>query len=151
MEATGVSLDFGTETCAVLDALPVAVTAGAAVRDEAGRVVDFRTVYVNAAAEHATGVPREQQVGILLCDAVPGFAQSELFGRLVRLVETGRMTGGYETPWWRGDRGAGIFVAEGARYADGYVAVFQDVTESRHAEAELRASEARLAEAQRIA
>jgi PAS domain S-box-containing protein len=152
MEAiTTVSVDLNSETRAVLDALPVPVTAGAAVRDDAGRIVDFQTVYVNGAAERATGVSREQQVGIRLCMAIPGFGDSELFAKLVALVETGRITGGYETPWWRGDRGNGTFLAEGTRFGDGYLAVFRDVTESRRAEAELRASEARLADAQRIA
>jgi PAS domain S-box-containing protein len=152
MEATtSVPLDLTTETRAVLETLPVAITAGAAVRDETGRIVDLLTVYVNAEAERATGVPREQQVGIRLCETVPGFRESELFAKLVRLVETGRISGGYETPWWRGDRGMGIFHAEATRFGDGYVAVFRDVTAARRAESELRASEARLADAQRIA
>jgi PAS domain S-box-containing protein len=151
MEAMhGVPLDFDSETRAVLEALPTAVTAGAAVRDAAGRIVDFQTVYVNAEAERATGVPRDQQVGLRLCETIPGFAESELFAKLVRLIQTGRSTA-YETPWWRGERGIGTFLAQGARFGDGYVAVFRDVTEARRAEAELRTSEARLAEAQRIA
>src|SRR2546423_11882572 len=151
MEATTrVSPDFDAETRSVLDAVPVAITAGSAIRDDGGRIVDLQTLFVNAEAERATGVPREQQVGIRLCEAIPGFRESELFAKLVRLIETGRSTG-YETPWWRGDRGTGVFLAEGARFGDGYVAVFRDVTESRRAETELRASEARLAEAQRIA
>src|SRR5881394_1043440 len=106
MEATtGVTLDLSAETRTVLDALPVAITAGAAIRDDAGRIVDLQTVFVNREAERATGVPREHQVGVRLCEAIPGFAESELFAKLARLIETGRATGGYETPWWRGDRG----------------------------------------------
>jgi len=152
MEATErVLLEFDPETRAVLDALPVAITAGAAIRDEAGRIVDVQTVFVNREAERATGVAREHQVGVRFCETIPGFADSELFSKLVRLIHTGRPTGGYETPWWRGDRGMGIFHAEAARFGDGYVAVFRDVTDSRRADSELRASEARLAEAQRIA
>src|SRR5258708_4057927 len=83
-----------------------------AVRDEAGRIADLQIVYVNAEAERATGVPREAQVGVRLREAVRGFDESELFAKLARLIETGQPTGGYETPWWRGDRGAGIFLAE---------------------------------------
>ena len=150
--ATSVSLEFDPETRAVLDTLPVAITAGAAIRDESGAIVDLQVTYVNPEAERLTGVPRERQVGIRLCETIDGFRQSELFRRLVRLIETGRISpGGYETPWWRGARGLGTFIAQGARRDDGYIAVFRDVTESRQAEAQLRASEARLAEAQRIA
>src|SRR5439155_16176070 len=152
MEATAHgTLDLTDETRAVLDALPVAISAGAAIRDAAGRIVDLRTIFVNAAAERVTGVPRERLVGVRLGEAVQGFTKSELFARVVRLIETGRGTGGYETPWWRGEDDVGVFLAEGVRLGDGFLAVFHDVTESRRAEADLRAGEARLAEAQRIA
>src|SRR5439155_1106954 len=55
MEATAHgTLDLTDETRAVLDALPVAISAGAAIRDAAGRIVDLRTIFVNAAAERDT-------------------------------------------------------------------------------------------------
>ncbi|HEY3019754.1 MAG TPA: PAS domain-containing protein [Solirubrobacteraceae bacterium] len=152
MEVTAqAALDLTDETRAVLDALPVAISAGVAVRDAAGRIIDLQTILVNAAAERVTGVPRERLVGARIGEAVPGFAESELFARVVRLIETGEGTGGYETPWWRGEDDVGVFLVEGVRFGDGFLAVFNDVTESRKADADLRASEARLAEAQRIA
>src|SRR2546423_1355176 len=90
MEATAHgTLDLTDETRAVLDALPVAISAGAAIRDAAGRIVDLRTIFVNAAAERVTGVPRERLVGVRLGEAVQGFTESELFARVVRLIETG--------------------------------------------------------------
>ena len=87
--STGVPLGFSPDMEAVLDALPVAIMAGAAVRDDAGGVADLQTVYINPEAERATGVPRAAQVGVRLCEAVPGFVESELFAKLVRLIETG--------------------------------------------------------------
>ena len=138
------------ETRAVLDALPIAVVAGRAVRDESAYVIDVETVFVNLAAEAATGVPRADQEGVRLGDTVQGFRDSELYQVLLRIIQTGEPAT-YETPWWRGPRGTGIFSAQGVRFGDGYLAVFQDVTDSRAAEADLRASELRLAEAQRIA
>jgi len=142
--------DLTDETRAVLDALPTAVVAGRAVRDDAAYVLDVETVFVNAAAEAATGVPRSQQVGVRLGETVEGFRDSEVYQVLLGIIQTGEPAT-YETPWWRGDRGKGVFVARGVRFGDGYLAVFQDVTESRAAEAELRSSELRPSEAQRIA
>jgi len=144
------AVDLTDETRAVLDALPIAVVAGRAVRDKSAYVVDVETVFVNAAAEEATGVPRERQVGARLGETVQGFRDSELYQVLLGVIQTGEPAT-YETPWWRGERGTGIFAARGVRFADGYLAIFQDVTESRAAERQLRASELRLAEAQRIA
>src|SRR4051794_4982688 len=142
--------DLTDETRAVLDALPLAVTAGRAVRDQSAYLQDIEIVFVNAEAERATGVPRAQQLGVRLGDTIEGFRESELYQVMLHLIQTGEPVT-YETPWWRGKRGTGTFLARGVRYGDGYLAVLQDVTESRAAEAELRSSELRLSEAQRIA
>lgn len=138
------------ETRAVLDALPIAVVAGRTVRDAAAYVLDVETIFVNTAAEEATGVPRARQVGARLGETVEGFRESEVYQVLLGIIQTGEPAT-YETPWWRGARGKGIFLARGVRFGDGYLAVFEDVTDSRAAAADLRASELRLAEAQKIA
>src|SRR4051795_5222915 len=120
--------DLTDETRAVLDALPIAVTAGRAIRDEAAYVRDIEIVFVNSEAERATGVPRARQEGVRLGETIEGFRDSELYRVLLGLIQTGEPAT-YETPWWRGGRGTGIFTARGVRFGDGYLAVFQDVTE----------------------
>src|SRR4051794_6515535 len=106
--------DLTDETQAVLDALPIAVTAGRAVRDDAAYVKDIEIVYVNAEAERATGVPRTHQVGVRLGETIEGFRDSELYQVLLGVIQTGDPAT-YETPWWRGARGTGTFLARGVR------------------------------------
>ncbi|MGF1632270.1 MAG: PAS domain S-box protein [Phycisphaerae bacterium] len=60
-----------------------------AMRDEAGRITDFRIDYLNAAACENNRLPLEAQLGRRLCDLLPGHRESGLFDAYCRLVETG--------------------------------------------------------------
>ena len=59
------------------------------VRDNSGRIVDFRIQYVNANAEKLTGHPRTELVGQSLCKAMPILKATSLFDRCCKVVETG--------------------------------------------------------------
>jgi PAS domain S-box-containing protein len=61
---------------------------GEAVRDDAGRMVDFRFVEVNPAFERLTGIPVNQALGRTVREAVPGL-QDEVIDTYARVVDTG--------------------------------------------------------------
>jgi diguanylate cyclase (GGDEF)-like protein/PAS domain S-box-containing protein len=60
-----------------------------AERDEAGQIVDFRILYVNANAERMISRPRSDMLGQLLCSVTPMRTTEPMFARFCRVVETG--------------------------------------------------------------
>jgi hypothetical protein len=73
----------------ILDAMLCAVVVTTAIRDEAGQIVDFRIDYANQAARDVYGAPFALRVGERLIEHYTEFSRRELFGALVRVVETG--------------------------------------------------------------
>jgi diguanylate cyclase (GGDEF)-like protein/PAS domain S-box-containing protein len=59
------------------------------VRNDAGEIVDFRILYVNANAERLIGRMRSELLGHRLCSVAPIRASGPMFGRFCRVVETG--------------------------------------------------------------
>lgn len=124
----------------VLDALPVAVSVSTAIRDGQGRVVDFRTDYVNELSAALSGIPADEQVGRRATELLPGIVEMDLFRDTVRVVETGE-------PYVHdaleldvvvaGRRIAGTFQVEAHRFRDGVISVSTDVTARREAEERL--------------
>jgi PAS domain S-box-containing protein len=76
---------YRSSTEAAMDAFSVYE----AVRDDAGRITDFRVELVNQAACRLCRTPREEMLGRTLFELFPMFAQSGLFEKLVVLVEIG--------------------------------------------------------------
>jgi diguanylate cyclase (GGDEF)-like protein/PAS domain S-box-containing protein len=59
------------------------------VRDEVGRIVDFRVVYVNANVEKLIGQSRSELLGKTLCAVTPMKATGPMFARFCTVVDTG--------------------------------------------------------------
>jgi len=59
-----------------------------AVRDDAGRMVDFRFVEANPAFERLTGIPVSQALGRTVREAIPG-VQDEVIDAYARVVDSG--------------------------------------------------------------
>jgi diguanylate cyclase (GGDEF)-like protein/PAS domain S-box-containing protein len=72
-----------TETC--LDAFGLFES----VRNNAGEIVDFRCVYVNANAERLAGRPRADLLGQTLSSVAPIQPTSSMFARFCKVVDTG--------------------------------------------------------------
>ena len=108
-----------------------------AVRDEAGKIVDFVYVDANPAACAYNGMDHQHLVGARLLDLQPGNIGSGLFDRYVRVVETGEplvlddivyaqeLLGGQERH----------YDVRAARVGDGLSYTWRDVTD-RHAAAQ---------------
>src|SRR5580698_3340779 len=59
------------------------------VRNDAGEIIDFRIVYVNANGERLVGRPRSELLGQLLCSVTPARPTSPMFTRFCKVVDSG--------------------------------------------------------------
>ena len=118
-----------------------------ALRDDTGRIVDFRIDYVNGAMCRLNSVPRERQVGQTLLDLFPAHRPSGLFDAFCRVVETGEpltLNGlVYRDPRARGGGLDLVIDLHAVRLGDGYVVTGHEVSERNRAELELREAEER--------
>lgn len=112
-----------------------------ALRDEAGRIIDFRIEYVNEAACVSNQRPRQEQIGQRLSQIVPELSSSGLLQDFCQVVETGQPL--IREVFFAADPAAPqfasqVFDARVAKYGDGLVATWRNVTERYYAAIELR-------------
>src|SRR3954451_7178920 len=72
-----------------LDALDEAIFRMSAVRDAAGRIVDFEYAYCNRAALRVLGRPGHEVLGRRLLELFPSHRTNGLFDAYARVTETG--------------------------------------------------------------
>ncbi|HAJ62390.1 MAG TPA: hypothetical protein DCP31_26685 [Cyanobacteria bacterium UBA8543] len=115
-----------------------------AIRDESGKIIDFRIDYVNEAACVANQTSREQQIGKTLCELLPSHRSSGLFDEYVNVVKTGnpliKENLIYEEAYNQ-QRLTRAFDIRAAKLGDGFTAAWRDVTDKKRAEDELRQRE----------
>ncbi|WP_167855317.1 PAS domain S-box protein [Hymenobacter wooponensis] len=123
---------------ATIDSSLAIIQAFEAVRDAAGRIVDFRWTLVNkqAAAQYNT-----DPVGQRLLALNPGVVEAGIFARFVQVVESGQPQA-YEQEY-RHEQYNGWFEQSVVRLGDGVVSTTTDITTRKQAEAALRHSEER--------
>jgi PAS domain S-box-containing protein len=118
-----------------------------AIRDEAGRIADFRIDDVNQSACHDIELLREEQVGRTLLEILPGHRKSGLFQALCQVVESGEPYHG-EDVRYEVDHGATkvsrAMEIRATKLGEGVVAAWRDITRRRQAEQELREREEQL-------
>lgn len=130
-----------------LDAISDCVTIYVAVRDTAGSIVDFRTVFANAAACAVWGYTRDQMVGKTISQRSGSFTRSEAFKTYCQVVETGKplalealkyVPDGTHTHVRR------AYNLRAAKFGDGIILAWTDVTSEAEARELLKQSEQRL-------
>ncbi|MBW4522001.1 MAG: PAS domain S-box protein [Scytolyngbya sp. HA4215-MV1] len=118
-----------------------------AIRDERGQIIDFRIEYVNNAACIANQMQREQQIGRGLCEILPGHRDSGLFDEYCQVIETGQALVKdslvYEDEYGQ-QRLTRAFDIRIAKWGDGFVATWRDITDRKQTEVELQKSQAQL-------
>ena len=115
---------------AALDELPEATVAIGAVRDDAGKVVDFHFQYANRVAASVARAPSGSElVGRRLLEALPAFPR-ELFARFVAVVEDGvalRTQIDYREARAGARELATTFEVSASRFGDGLLVVYEDI------------------------
>jgi len=111
------------------------------IRNERAAINDFRWIYVNQACERILGREHGGFIGRQLLREMPGHREAGLFDAYVRVVETGE-------PWsdelaYRHE-GLHLYLRiVAAKCGDGFAVSFQDITDRRRIEEEVRESERR--------
>ncbi|MEB3356834.1 MAG: PAS domain S-box protein [Synechococcales bacterium] len=119
-----------------------------AIRDSQGRIVDFRVDYVNDAACANNLMTREAQIGRGLCEILPGHVESGLFAEYCQVVETGQPLVKesliYEDGYGQTRRLVRAFDIRVAKFNDGFVSTWRDVTDRQLTQIALRDSQAQI-------
>jgi PAS domain S-box-containing protein len=132
-----------------LESSSVAFTILGAVRNEAGRIIDFSWQYANPEAARIIGRSLSELIGKRIREVLPdGWDSPGLFECFVHVAETGEQgmieagfTRNGVSGWWQNSV---------TKLDDGVAVWFPDITERRRAADEVRRSEAYLADGQRI-
>ncbi|MEH2330281.1 PAS domain-containing protein [Nostoc sp.] len=115
-----------------------------ALRNEQGQIVDFVTEYVNNAACFNNQMTYEQQIGRRLCELLPGHRDSGLFDEYCQVVETGQpliKDSLVSEDDYGEQRLVRAFDIRVAKFGDGFVATWRDITVRQQTEEALRQSE----------
>src|SRR3954449_249819 len=129
--------DAGEQLGAVLEAIDEAFFRMGAVRDAAGRIVDFEYLYCNRTALTLLDRRREEVLGRRLLELFPSHRTNGLFDAYVQVVETGESLR-YEFAFDEGGV-AGEFEVVVSRAGDGYVLAGHDISDRKNLEREVAA------------
>ncbi len=139
---------------AAFESLLDLVTIESAIRDQDGRIIDFRIEYMNDVAIDVAGRRREELVGSTVLEMYPAMAGSDLFAGYVRTVETGEPTVVDSLPYEDvvdGRAVSGYYTVRVTRFEDGILIATRDISERERARLELESSRVELEAAQRLA
>lgn len=111
-----------------------------AMRDESGKIVDFRIDYLNEAACENNRMPKEMQIGRELCKVLPAHRELGLFDEYCQVVETAKPLIKdsliYDDTYGE-QRLIRAFDIRASKLNDGFVASWRDVTDHKRLELNL--------------
>jgi PAS domain-containing protein len=143
LEAEASPSGFDEQFAACVDGMLDGVVIDTAIRDETGRIVDFRVAYANEASSRISGVAHDELVGHRILDLFPGRRENGQFDAYVHVVETGEPMVRELGPRSRGsgpsdpDGFGRHFEVSVTKLGDGYVATLHDIVARRRSEDEL--------------
>ena len=117
------------------------MSVGEVIRDESGRIVDFRTLMANDAAVKLTGIPKELYLSKTATELDPAFTQSAYFHNCVQCMETGEP---FITQYFLESAGRWLEVTASRMDENRQIYVFTDVTSVKEAQLALERSKAQL-------
>jgi signal transduction histidine kinase/two-component SAPR family response regulator len=133
----------------VLDASPAGLTLLAAERDENNQIIDFRWVYLNRPAQEVIGKPLRGLIGRRITEGLPdAWEKTALFDSYVCAIETGAMQT-VEAPGHGPALSDRTYLNLVARFGDGVLVWFIDITAHKRTEHVLQQQELALREADR--
>jgi PAS domain S-box-containing protein len=116
-----------------------------AVRNKAGRIVDFRYEYINKSGCQLNKRTYKEQVGHTLLELLPAHKDTGLLDEYAQVVETGKPCTMesviYEDTFGANRRLSRAFAFKAVKLGDGFAVTWKDVTESKRAEEMLKESE----------
>ena len=109
-----------------------------AIRNEAGRIVDFRYEYINEAGCQLNQRSCEEQIGHTLLELLPAHKDTGLFDEYMRVVETGQLLAKesllYEDVFGGGRKLNRAFDFQAVKLGDGFAVDWRDITERKQVE-----------------
>lgn len=135
---------------AAMDGLLTPLVLWQAMRDDSGRIIDFRMTDANRATVEYLGLSRSELLGTTILTLLPGLVGSELIPAMVACVEQGTplimADYHYHHDVLGDDRWYDI---EGSKVLDGVALSWHDITERRSNEIQLAESESHFRELSR--
>jgi diguanylate cyclase (GGDEF)-like protein/PAS domain S-box-containing protein len=101
-----------------------------AIQNNAGEIVDFRLLYVNANTERLIGRPRAELIGQRLCSVTPMRPTGPMFARFCQVVQTGEPLN-EEFPVPQGIIKASWLRSQVIKLGDGLAITCSDISESK--------------------
>jgi PAS domain S-box-containing protein len=109
-----------------------------AVRNAKGKIVDFRYLLINPAAEKMIDRPASDLLGERMLEHYPSFRTTGLFDRYARVVETGEPY--HDEIEHRGDNLDGWYQVTAVKRGDGIAINFRDISERKQIEEQIYVS-----------
>ncbi|MFD2572764.1 PAS domain-containing protein [Spirosoma soli] len=122
----------------VLDATLTSIACYETVRDETGRIVDFRFILANHIALEGLNMTTDELYGKTLCEVNPLLCNSPVFQQYVTVVETGQ-----STTMERPVQGRWYFVSV-VKFGDGILTSSVDITENHNYRQQIEAANVEL-------
>lgn len=110
----------------VLNTSSDAIFTDEAIRDEFGKIVDFRFKIINASAEKLLGKKAEDLIGKTMLQEYPGNLEDGLFEKYVEVVETGKTLD--IEHYYKHENFEHWFHIVAVKFGDGFTATISDIT-----------------------